>query len=179
MTSALFLEDQVIPALGLPANLVLTPMAALRNASGQAYLTYFSPRQIELSGDAFGQYDGATIDAFGGLTLMFDSQGRLQSAFLRPVTDEDVRQIRTMTAELITYGLIARSTLGSDVRLHEPQHAQSDVPRALSLPGFDWSHPEEKQPKLVRFPVLFDPIPRSPTNFLERLQSWLRASPGR
>jgi hypothetical protein len=46
----------------------------------------------------------------GGLTLMFDNSGKLKSIFLRPVSDEDARQIMILTADLIRRGQVAPLT---------------------------------------------------------------------
>lgn len=178
LDSALFLEEQVIPALKLPADTELTPMAAYRNAAGNAYLTYFSYQRLKLEGDIYKQFNGAHVDAFGGLTLMFNSEGSLCSAFYRPVNDEDIRQIRILTGELIGMGLIAdsvgvASAAGSTITTG-PMYSQPDRPKGIWVP--DASQPASRIPKLVKFPVLFDAVPRPFSDLLGYLRAWQRRS---
>jgi hypothetical protein len=174
----LFLEEQVIPALKLPADAELTPMAAYRNAAGNAYLTYFSYRRLKLDGDIYKQFNGAHVDAFGGLTLMFNSEGSLCSAFYRPVHDEDIRQIGILTGELIGMGLIAdpvgvASAAGNTVT-SGPLYAQPQRPKGIWVP--DTIQPASRIPKLVKFPVLFDVVPRPFSDLLDYLRAWQRRS---
>lgn len=175
LASALFLEDQVRPTLKLPDDLELTPVAAYRNARGHAFLTYFSHRRIPLVGAQFRQYDGLHADSFGGLTLMFDEEHRLRSVCLRPVTDEDVRQIRILLSELIALGLIADPLSAPDIRSVEPLHLQPGEPRALHVPDAIVALSQLGdvfRTKLVKFPVIFDVIPRRIANFRQYLQAW-------
>ena len=105
-----FLNEQIIPKLKLPADTVFTPMAAYRNAAGHVFMTYVTTRRINLIGTQFLSYNGSHLDLYGGLTLSFDSTNRLRSVCLRPVSDEDVRQIEILTANLITLGQVTALT---------------------------------------------------------------------
>lgn len=170
MASATFLEEKIIPALKLPTDAELIPMSAYRNAAGYAYLTYFAHHRMTLEGQQFAQFNGSNLDVFGGLTLMFDSDNRLCSIFHRPVTDEDVRQIRILTAELIQRGLIA-STL-NDARV--PLHFHEGNPKGMWLPNAPLADVPSVpgQSKLIKFPVIFDILPRPISDFWAYLKAW-------
>jgi hypothetical protein len=173
LDSALFLEEGVVPALKLPTNVELTPMSAYRNAAGHAYLTYFSHRRLKLEGDRYRQFNGSHIDAFGGLTLMFNSAGQLCSAFYHPVTDEDARQIGMLTEELIRMGLIADPIdEAGAVPAGRPLYIEPKKPKGIWVP--DVTHPANTRPKLVKFPVLFDTVPRPFSDLLGYLRAWQR-----
>lgn len=174
MAAAMFLEDRVIPALPALKAIELTPMGAYRNASGNVFLTYFAHRRMTLQGTQYRQFDGAHIDAFGGLTLAFDAKGRLRSVFLRPVTDEDLRQINILTAELIADGQIVSGgqVISSAAHLHmhpeQPTGLWVASPPLLDTPG------QPGEAKLVKFPVLFDDLPGHDSDFWSYLTAWRR-----
>jgi hypothetical protein len=173
LSSGTFLEEKVIAALGLSRDAELIPLSAYRNASGTAYLTYFSHKRISLEGSQFLQFNGSHIDVFGGLTLTFDAENRLRSAFYRPVSDEDVRQIRILTADLIQFGLIVSST--GTVAPPTPLHLYHAHPKGLWLPNtplLDSQPTTTGQAKLVKFPVIFDTIPRHLSDFWTYLKAW-------
>jgi hypothetical protein len=172
MDSAMFLEDKIVPALELPRDVELIPMSAYRNAAGHAYLTYFMHRRITLEGQRYLQFDGSNIDVFGGLTLMFDADSRLRSAFHRSVTGEDVRQIRILIADLIQRGLIASGTNKAPLPL--PLHLHEGNPQGLWLPNppFADALPVLGQSKLIKFPVIFDRVPRRMSDFWSYLKAW-------
>jgi hypothetical protein len=172
LDSATFLEETVIPALKLAKDVELIPITAYRNEAGHAYLTYFMHRRIALEGAQYLQFDGSNIDVFGGLSLMFDADSRLRSAFYRPVTDEDVRQIRVLTAELIQRGLVASSA--DKKPLPMPLHLHEGNPLGLWLPNppFADAPPVPGKSKLIKFPVLFDRFPRQMSDFWSYLTAW-------
>jgi hypothetical protein len=175
LDAALFLENVALPALKLPTELELTPMSAYRNAAGYAYVTYFNPRRITLDGAQFKRFNGSHVDAFGGLTLMFDAENRLRSACLRLVTDEDVRQIRFLTAELIEMGHIEDRVYGGDLTLNVPLHMQPDVPKAVlvSEPTAELNQPAQPTDgKIVKLPVIFDTMPKRISSFFNYLEAW-------
>ncbi len=175
LDSATFLEEKVIPTLNLPKNDELIPMSAYRNGAGHGYLTYFAHHRITLEGSQYLQFNSSNIDVFGGLSLMFDADNRLRSAFYRPVTDEDVRQIRILTAELIKHGLIASST--SKTPLPLPLHFHEGSPLGLWLPNppFADTPPAPGQSKLIKFPVIFDRFPRHMSDFWSYLKAWKKS----
>ncbi len=105
-----FLNEQVRPKLKLPSDTTFTPMAAYRNTAGHVFMTYGTTRRVNLIGDQFLSYNGSHLDVYGGLTLAFDSSNRLRSTCLRLVTDEDLRQIEILTADLITRGQVTPLT---------------------------------------------------------------------
>jgi hypothetical protein len=140
-------------------------MGTHRNGAGHAYLSYFFSQRIILEGERYQQFDGAGIDVFGGLTLMFDATGRLRSVCFRPVSAEDVRQIKIMVADLINLGLIADS-LPVTGDLTAPQ------PQALHLPGFPGKLRRDEA-RLVKFPALFDAVPEPPDDLGDYLQAWM------
>jgi hypothetical protein len=178
LAAALFLEDVVAPALNLPAGTTLTPMAVYRNAAGQAYLTYFSNRSVPLEGKRFGRFDGAQIDAFGGLALMFDVDNRLRSVCFRDVTDEDVRQIQVLLGELVERGFITDESEVAGFPALRPLHLRPGQPKGLlvsdkatSLPFFVTDKLDP--PKIVKFPVLFDAVPWTMAKLGSYLRAWM------
>ena len=147
MDAALFLEDVVLPALQIEMNAEMVPLSTYRNAAHHAYMTFMYAHTIELTGPEFGEYSGAEIDLFGGLTLMFDQDDRLQSALYRPVLDEDIRQARIIIAELIEHDRISEDIYPAAV-LPSPQ------PRALWVPT---PLPDELDAgRIVKYPAVFD-----------------------
>lgn len=174
--AALFLEEVITSALNLPKELELIPMSAYRNSAGYTFITYFSHERIELKGQEFRQFDGAHIDVFGGLTLMFNADNRLCSFFFRPVTDEDIRQTRIIISEFVRFGLVADNI--ADVALNKPIHGSLYMLPEGSQ-GLWWPGPlpgaaqqaETETARLVKFPVIFDTIPKY-KDFLEYLKAW-------
>jgi hypothetical protein len=171
LAAALFLEEEILPRLSLPQDIEFVPMSTYRNAMNYAYLTYFTHRRITLEGDTFQQYNHTHIDAFGGLTLMFDETNRLHSACFRPVTDEDVRQIRILVADLIRNGEIV--TASSGVTLSSgPQRMNDHYPQGLWLrPPALTGQSAPGSAKLVKYPVIFDEIPQPLPGFGEFLKA--------
>jgi hypothetical protein len=171
-----FLREKLAPALNLPPELELSPMSAYRNAEGMAYLTYFSHRRISLNGNQFLEFDGSNIDLFGGLSLAFDKGGRLRSVFLRSVTDEDVRQIGILTAELIQDGRIVPASELVNLPMARPLHLLPGNPKGLWLPNppllDEPVTPSTAKPKLIKYPVIFDRLHQPVTDFLSYLLAW-------
>ncbi len=163
MASALFLEQEIMPALKLQPESELIPMSTYRNAAGFAYLTYFSSRGMTLRGTQYKEFNGANIDVFGGLTLMFDPKNRLRCAFYRPVNDEDVRQISVLTAELIRTGLIVSNIQQSIV------YQRYATPEGLYVSAPAYADGQKPPARLVKYPVLFDPIDDNVRYFTEYL----------
>jgi hypothetical protein len=176
LSAAMFLEEKVAPALKLSPDIELVPMSAYRNAQGYAYLTYFSHRRISLDGAQYQEFNGSHVDVFGGLTLAFDKSGKLHSVFLRPVTDEDVRQIGISTAELIQEGRIVAGTQISGVALNKPLHLLPGNPKGLWLarpPFLDKpAMSSAAESKLVKFPVIFDRLRQPIPDFMSYLRAW-------
>jgi hypothetical protein len=163
MASALFLEEQVQPALNLPTTENLIPLAAYRNAAGWAFLTYFSTQRIRLEGEEYGGFNGATVDLFGGLSLMFDPENRLCSVFHRPVTAEDARQTRVMTLDLINEGLIMVEHAETTP---EPQTQAGGV---LIRDMQSFTDMPQVEPHIVRWPAIIDPTPTRMRAFVDYL----------
>lgn len=178
LAAALFLEEKVIPALHLPTDLELVPMSAYRNAEGYAYLTYFCHRRITLQGGRYEQFNGSHIDVFGGLTLAFGKDGRLSSYFFRPVTDEDVRQIEILTVELIQDGRIVVGEALNMLSVTRPLHLQPGRPKGVWLSNpptlEEPTPPTRPQPKIVKYPVIFDRLQQPVTDFVTYLIAWRR-----
>lgn len=177
LEAGIFLIETVIPALGLPANVDYTPMSAHRNQRGFAFLTYFTSRRIQLEGAGYGQFNGAAVDAFGGVTLAFAPDGKLVSALYRPVTDEDAHQIQVITAELIEHGQVMEQTLQGQERLLSDETLLMELPtvqpRLLYLEDRLVLGTTGDKAKLVRVPVILDAVPRRSESFLEYLQQWI------
>ncbi len=176
LSAAIFLEEKIIPALQLPTDLELVPMSAYRNGDGYAYVTYFSHRRITLKGVQYLNFNGTHVDMFGGLTLAFNAEGLLSSVFLRPVTDEDVRQISILPAELIRDGRIVGGAQVSSVSARTPMHLQPGNPKGLWLPNppslGDTTASAGVSPKLVKYPVIFDRLRQPVSSFLDYLHGW-------
>lgn len=171
MASALFLERDIIPALGLDAEVEFVPMAAYRNANDYAFLTYFLTRRIELDGEQFQQFAGAKVDLFGGLTLSFDPSGRLRHACYRPVRDEDERQIKILLADLIAHD-----------RITEADMLNGEVVAAMRAAGFRLDASILNRPgagQLVKYPVMYDQFSADRTDivtYLKQVGAQLRSS---
>jgi hypothetical protein len=167
LASAQFLEDEVLPALGIDARDELTPLSTHRNADGNVFMTYFSSHDTRLQGEQYGKFAGTRVDVLGGMTLMFDVDGRLRNVCYRPVNDEDIRQIQILTAEMIKMGTIVDQLF---VTNHEALRKQ--MPQGLfivdSLPG----KLHDEVYKLVKYPVLFDAIPEDTPDFEDYLSEW-------
>ena len=179
LAAAQFLEDEVIPKLKIPTDSELTPLATYRNSGGAAYLTFWSQRRLTLKGEQYKQFNGAHIDALGGLTLTFGADGWLRNAVYRPVTDTDVQQIGVMTQDLINYGLIADPLAVGGSPTLPPMHIEEPKPKGLwvpelpaDLPPLDAPMQQPKPSKLVKFPVIFDSIPRRLSSFRDYLEKW-------
>ena len=167
LASAQFLENEVLPALGIDAKDELTPLSAYRNADGNVFITYFSSRNIRLQGEEYGKFAGTRVDILGGLTLMFDASDRLGNVCYRPVTDEDIRQIRILTAEMIQLGSIV-----DHLFIINHDALRREMPQGLfildTLPG----KLHDEGYKLVKYPVLFDLIPEESADFEDYLNKW-------
>lgn len=158
MAASRFLEETVLPAIKLGHESDLIPNFAYRNARGQAFLGYFNWRNLKLEGEQYRQFSGAAIDAFGGLTLMFDEQNHLRSMIYRPVMDSDVHQIQVMVSDLIGQGTIVDNAAAAQ---------KVEVPMGLAVSG-DVDAPR----KLVKYPVIIDSLPDNMQLFAEYLQQW-------
>lgn len=167
LASMQFLEQDILPALNIESDGELIPLSTHRNADGIAFMTYFSSRSVRLQGEQYGQFSGTKVDVFGGLTLMFDSDDRLRNVCYRPVTDEDVRQIRILTAEMIQAGAIVDQLFSvNQETLHKLMPQGLFVPD--SLPG----KLDDAAYKLVKYPVIFDEIPEILKGFEDYLKEW-------
>jgi hypothetical protein len=186
LASAQFLERELIPTLELPADADLTPFSAYRNGDGTAFLTYWCTRRLTLKGAEYKQFDGAHIDALGGLTVMFGADGRLRSVVYRPVTDIDVAQISVMTRDLIDLGLIADPlAIGGGAR--EPLYMDDPErkPKGLWIPELPADLPPLDQPmqapqpsRIVKLPVIFDAIPTKLSSLHDYLSKWINRHSG-
>jgi hypothetical protein len=161
LAAALFLEEKIAPALKLSTDTELVPLMAYKNATGYAFLSYFSSQEVTLEGDQFGHINGAKIDLFGGLTLMFGADGRLRSVMHRPIVAEDIRQIKSLTADLIRDERIVENL---ELRL-----SQGILPEGLLINSELSEDSSAQDNRLIRYPVKFDPIPNEVTDFVEYL----------
>jgi hypothetical protein len=162
LAASIFLERELLPKLNIKPGEELYPLNTYRNAAGYAYMNYFCSRTITLEGEQYKEYNGVTVDIFGGLTLMFDKHNQLRNVCNRPVNDEDVRQIKIIISELIEYDRIAMHLYPSGISL-QPN------PDALLIPGVPYDKPEGN--KLVKYPSIFDEIPNVISNFKDYLES--------
>jgi len=167
LASAQYLEDELIPKLGLDVDGELTPLSTHRNADGNVFMTYFSSRSVRLIGDEYSKFAGTRVDVMGGLTLMFDVDDHLRSVCYRPVTDEDVRQIRVLVAEMIQAGTIVDQLYISS---HEALYQK--MPQGLFVPDSLPGKLDESEYKLVKYPVIFDEVPEDAPEFEDYLHEW-------
>lgn len=156
-----YLNNHVLPVLQLPANVTLTPMAAYRNTSNHVFMTFATTRRVNLQGEQYLTYNGSHIDIFGGLTLAFDASGRLRSLCLRLVSDEDVRQIEILTADLIKRGQVTPLTAESVLQV-APTPAAFDVSRNFDID------------LLLKNPIMIDKLPAYVSDLLGYLIAWMR-----
>jgi hypothetical protein len=158
-----YLTEIVTPAFPVLKGIDLNPLAAYRNSAGDIFMTYVAPHRIWLRGEQYQAHAGAHLDAFGGLTLAFNPQGQLRSLCWRPVTDEDVRQIQLIAAELIARGQMSGFTLqNADGQSSSEVHTVS---------GF-WLDYDDGPNSLLKNPVLVDPLPGRQGNIGSYLAAW-------
>jgi len=163
LSAAMFFEEVVQPDLNIQPDEPLIPLSTYRNAKGYAFVSYFNSRTILLEGEQFKSYNGIEVDAFGGLTLVFDKHNRLKSVCYRPVTDTDVEQIKVVITELIEHDKIVEDLYPPDAHFH-------DTPDGLVIPGAPLDKPQGN--KLVKYPVIFDEIPDMLSNLKGYLNKW-------
>ncbi len=164
LASGLFLEEKLLPLLRLPTDTPLIPMSAYRNAAGYAYLSYFSAKTITLDGPQFKLFQGAHVDLFGGLTVMFDTNDKLCSVTYRPVTELDIIHAKVLTENLINQQLVASAE--SVEGISEQNFVPAAIAVTTSEPMID---PEKTTTQLVKFPVTVDHIPARLSEFKEYL----------
>ncbi len=156
-----FLHEHVVPQLNLPVGITFTPLAAYRNQAGKVFMTYASVRRINLQGDQYLSYNGSHLDIFGGLTLAFDSSGKLRNVCLRLVNDEDIRQIQIMTVDLIARGQVS------------PLTAENALQAAPMPTAFDVTESFDMD-LLLKNPMLVDKLPAHVSDIVGYLVSWMR-----
>lgn len=163
LAAALFLEEELLPALKLENVAELMPLSAYRNSGGDAFLTYYYTERITIRGDQYKQFNGASVDLYGGLSLMFDSTDRLRSVLYRPITPADRQHVEVMVAELIEFGLITEDYHADPARL------KNETPQALMVvePTFAV---EPGSTHILKFPVIFDPAPIHRVKFVDYLK---------
>ncbi len=167
LASAQFLENEILPALELSVDGELTPLSTHRNSDGNVFMTYFSSRSIRLYGDEYDKFKGTRLDIMGGLTLMFDKTDHLRSVCYRPVTDEDVRQIRILIAEMIEAGSIV-----DQLYIRSQETLYQKMPQGLFIPDSLPGKLDGTEYKLVKYPVIFDEVPEDAPEFEDYLNKW-------
>ncbi len=171
LASALFLEKSVLPALKLDPQAELIPMAAYRNGNGYAFFTYFATERITLDGPAFGRFEGAHVDLFGGMTLAFDPSGRLRSVCHRPIRADDQHQVKVLLSDLIAHNLVTEGYVMTQGVL------TNTMPEAFRADGGILNRPDAGQ--LIKYPVMHDEYPISDmdiTTYLEGVKVRLNTS---
>lgn len=165
LAAALFLQERIIPALNLDVQQELLPLSTYRNAQGLVYITFFSSLTVRLIGSEYQEYNGVDIDLFGGLSLMFDTKNRLRSVVYRPVTDEDIRQVKITVRDMIAYDQITNN-------LHAPRARLEPYPEALLVPGMQPDQPPVEGTKLIKYPAIFDELPDDLHHLADYLRKW-------
>lgn len=174
LDSGIFLAEVVAPALNLP-DVEFTPMNAQTNQRGYTFFTYFTTEEITLRGTEYKQFNGSRLEVFGGLTLAFDPDGHLVSVEYRPVNDEDIRQIRLLTTELVKYGMVAEQENGNGLIRAEytsPTGRPSVQTHLLHLRNTPLPGQPDEGPRLVRVPIIMDSFPLHEENFATYLKQW-------
>jgi hypothetical protein len=169
LAAAIFLENEVLPALKIDPQHELLPMSTYRNAEGYAFMTFFSSQSITLEGAQYGILQNAVVDVFGGLTLLFDPDDRLRSAVYRPVTDVDIWQIRLTIADMLQYEKVVND-------LYPPGTKIKPSPEGLLVADPNVTLIADASGKLVKYPTIFDDIPSRISSFLDYLRAWKRKS---
>ncbi|MEZ4667255.1 MAG: hypothetical protein R3E39_04950 [Anaerolineae bacterium] len=159
-TATQYLNDVVRPKLAFLQGYELFPLAAYTNSAGNIFMTYVVSRRIQLNGAQYREHDGYHVDAFGGLTLAFQTDGSVGSIYWRPVSDEDVRQIQITTADLVSRG---------DMGKFSPQNAQLSI-EPYTMLGYWVKY--DRIGLLFKNPVLVDPLPGRRINFKDYLAKW-------
>lgn len=182
MSAGIFLQETILPAL---ANYQATasnqtavdamasepvaefiPMNTYRNGDGYVYMSFFTVETTQLVGDQYRDYSGSEIDLYGGLTLMFGPDDRLCSLVYRPVLESDRQQVRSAIADLIAYDKISDYLLPSDAAPDSP-------PRGLAVAA-DQRLQDASRMKIVKYPVIFDNMPKNITGLVEYVRHWLK-----
>jgi hypothetical protein len=166
LAAAIFLENEVLPALSIKPEHELLPMSTYRNAEGYAFMTFFSSQSIKLEGEQFGLLKDCLVDVFGGLTLLFDRDDRLRSAVYRPVNDIDLWQIRLTITDIIQYRKVVSDLLPPGTKI-------KPSPEGLLIADVDVTLSKDASGKLVKYPTIFDDIPRHLSSLLDYLQAWI------
>ncbi len=158
LAAASFYERHIAERFGWPGVGQMTPLSLVRNSAGWTFMTLFQLRRETLQGSLFRTVEGATIDLFGGVTLVFDERRRLKSAVYRPATDEDARRMRVCVADMLAQGRVAN-------RFVEVGQTPLPTPQALYLP-------DEAEPRLVRYPVMVDEVAEPPRSLASYMRVW-------
>ena len=169
LASAIFLESRILPALNIQPEVELIPMNTYRNAAGYAFMTFFSSKSITLEYEEPSKLNGAVVDVFGGLTLVFDPDDSLRSAVYRPVTEVDIAQIRTQVRDVYDNQKIVHD-------LYPPGTKIKPSPEGLFIAETDVILSQDASGKLVKYPAIFDDIPSRISSLLEYLQAWKQQS---
>ncbi|MCA9914203.1 MAG: hypothetical protein KC496_12690, partial [Anaerolineae bacterium] len=149
VAAAQFFEESVIPSLNIQHAQDMVPAGAYRNSDGYAFVTYSVSQSVILAGQQYAQFaNEVEIFLFGGVTLVFGPDDMLCSATVRMVTDEDIRQVRIIVAELILHNRIAN-------QLFPPETAPVPSPKGLFVSNFFMAG----SPKIIKYPVIYDAIP--------------------
>jgi hypothetical protein len=164
LQASLFMEQTLLPALGWRLENDVLPMSLTRDSRGFTTMTFFRTRQITLAEAHFADIQGAVVDAYEGLTFVFDEQNRLVHALQRLISDDDIAIIKLSVLDLLIHKRI------TDRLHHEGATPTSPSPKALFIPGT--TNGEEVPPRLVKYPSLIDTVPANRRTFREYLREW-------
>jgi hypothetical protein len=128
-------------SLGVPDGLTMQLRDVSKGKDGTTLSLQLS-EDMSLDGKDFAQYEGHYVDVSGGLTLAFDSDGRLVDATFDPITDEKKQDVRE--------GVI--KSIGKDLIMEEGKSnifkTDTDIYQGMVV-----STAEGKK-KIVRIPVI-------------------------
>lgn len=158
LAAAAFYEGMVAPYFGWPTVGTTTPLGIVRNAVNHTFLTFFETRPVTLTGNEYSSVQGAVVDMFGGVTLMFDADRQLRSAVYRPVNDEDVRQIQQNVQDLLRTGRITGE-------LSAVGQTPLPAPKGLHVRDGD-------NERLVKYPSIVDRVVSPRRTLRDYLLAW-------
>jgi hypothetical protein len=76
--------------LNIPQNVQLEFQNGYSNRQGFNFLNYVQIIQIILEGEQFKQYNGSSLNIFGGVCLLFGKDNKLINSTIRLITNEDI-----------------------------------------------------------------------------------------
>lgn len=137
-------NQEALGVKGLP----LKAREVVTNSKGEVQLSYGYTKEVQLNGQSYGAFNGATIDVNGDLRLIFNREGKLISSTVNLVTTEDESQVKEDAKKLITEGMVKYVEPFYKLRLPD------DFFKSKGQPYFAYTQYADGKMKLVRTPVV-------------------------